>query len=112
MGKTVLSVGALLILVLVALFACDRTNQRSEAEAKSFCESLIPQIEGIKHTTGKFPEKLDPSWLRGKALPRLIDSQRFYSGHDDFYDFHFRNPRRLNGLFVFDYQHKVWLNGD
>src|SRR5256885_1191902 len=92
----------LLVAILGVLFASNLWNRKSEAEAKAFCESFIPQIEAIKHSTGKFPEKLDPSWLKGKTLPRLIDSMDFYSGHQNYYDFHFQNSSRLENLFVFE----------
>jgi len=100
------------ILLLGAFFACNHWNDLSEAEAKRFCEGLMPRIEERKQATGKFPEKLDPSWTQGAKIPRLIHEQAFYAAHEEYYDFHFRNPRRLNSLFVYNSKLKAWLNGD
>jgi len=99
--------------VFGVLFTCNLWNSEAEeAEAKAFCESLIPQIETIKHSTGKFPEKLDPSWLKDKTIPRLINPRDFYVGDERYYSFHFLNPDRLENLFCFEAEQHVWLNGD
>ena len=88
-------------------------NRTAEREAMAFCERLSPRLEEIRSKQGKFPEAIDASWLQGMSVPRLIHLDNFYAGHQDYFDFHFRNGWNLfDTLFVYNSRDKVWLIGD
>jgi hypothetical protein len=103
----------LLVAVCTTCFTLTWRNRTSEAEARAFCEKLFPRLEETRAKQGKFPEAIDASWLQGISVPRLIHLDDFYEGHQDYFDFHFRNRWNLfDTLFVYNSRVKVWLIGD
>ena len=61
-------------------------------EAMRFCEFLIPMIEAAEQRDGKYPDKLDPAWIKGKRIPELIRGKDFYLSDGNRYLLRIQNP--------------------
>ena len=61
-------------------------------DAMRFCEALVPQIEAANKRDGNYPTVIDPQWIAGKRIPKLIRVQDFYLSHSSGYLLRFRNP--------------------
>jgi len=61
-------------------------------EAKHFCEGFVPELEAVRQQAGKYPNKIDPGWLKGKRIPEFIDPHNFYTSSGVMFQFYFRYP--------------------
>lgn len=95
MLKSAIKMLGLIFLVLAGLVLCWRVVvQRQVADAKAFCESLVPVIQkqanaqfstngvDIVNTLGSYPKQADPQWWAGRPVPALIRTQDFYLSRD------------------------------
>jgi hypothetical protein len=79
-------------------------------DAKAFCESLIPRLEAEKAQKGRYPEKLDPDWWKGRELPKHIKGREFYwsSSGGRTYAFGFPSASLLYDMVQYDPMWKRW----
>ncbi|HWW01247.1 MAG TPA: hypothetical protein VNZ64_16240 [Candidatus Acidoferrum sp.] len=56
----------------------EEVHSQEVAEAKAFCESLLPAIQRAQAVSGSYPKQVDPQWWAGRSVPRLIHTQKFY----------------------------------
>lgn len=69
----------LFTVAVLSLIGCRTWNSLQVAEAKLFCESLIPKLQQELLETGRYPDQLDPDWWAGKKVPPLISPNEMYS---------------------------------
>ena len=61
-------------------------------EAKHSCEGFVPELEAVGQQDGKYPNKTDPGWLKGKRIPEFIDPDNVYTSSGEMFRFYFRYP--------------------
>lgn len=59
------------------------------AEARMFCESLVPFLESYKQQHGSYPETVQEVLPRGQRVPRLLRKQDFYQLHQNNFSLEF-----------------------
>ena len=86
-------------------------DRRDVAEARAFCEGLIPAIGHPRARTGRDPAT-SPEVSPGVAWPRWIDQDRFDRADVDGYGFHFVDPSRLIYGLEYDSRSGRWYDWD
>jgi hypothetical protein len=78
-----------------------------------FCESLVLQIEATSHQTGTYPPQPDPTWLRGRRVPKLVQPKHFYTSKGRSYILYFWNPGDfMDDFWALDGTTRQWSNYD
>ncbi|OJW05821.1 MAG: hypothetical protein BGO49_27030 [Planctomycetales bacterium 71-10] len=110
-GRDFLIFGGLVLGMWASLPFGILLNLRDVAEARAFCEALIPAIERIKAQTGRYPAT-PPEVVPGAARPRLIGEGHFYGADADGYRFNFKDPAKLMGGLHYDSRSGRWHEWD
>ncbi len=81
--------------------------QHDIAAAKTYCESLLPQLEDYKRREGAYPADIE---LLGElpTPPRLLEGSRFYHGHGAEFHLSFANPAGMLNGFVYESRSSDW----
>jgi len=83
---------------LIQLISLPVGKHVSVSKAKSFCESLVPKLDGYKQEAGKYPQGIEEVMEPASRLPYLLRDQGFYhceSGGKSF-SFEFEGPHEAN----------------
>jgi len=110
-GRTALALGTVLFGAWASLPFGIVLNHRDIAEAKAFCEGLIPAIERFKTQTDRYPET-PPGLDENIAWPRLIDKGHFYRADAKGYGFDFIDPSGMLNGFEYSSSTGQWLEWD
>jgi len=110
-GRTALVIGTVLFGSWASLPFGIMLNHRDIAEAKAFCEGLIPAIERFKTATGRYPES-PPGLDKHIVWPRLIDKGYFYQADANGYGFDFIDPSGMLNGFEYSSSTGEWLEWD
>jgi hypothetical protein len=84
--------GALLVLSIVQFASIPAgcfLLERDVAEARSYCESLVPLLEAYEQQHGSYPQQLGEVLPPGRRVPRLLKDQDFYEGHGSYFQLEF-----------------------
>jgi hypothetical protein len=113
-SRTILVMLGCLLALFVTFFVLRARWQRQVAEAKSFCENLVPMIDRSRAQTGSYPKQADSSWWVGRSVPALIRTQDFYLSTDGSrFLLRFRDPApAMDDIWGFDSRAMGWLNYD
>ena len=83
------------------------------AEAKAFCDSLLPAIERSKSAGGSYPAKADPQWWGGRTAPALVRTQDFYISGGAYFELRFPDPAGFwDDMRAYDSRWKGWVSYD
>src|SRR5262245_52217909 len=80
------------------------------AEAKTFCEAMIPIIQQARSRDGTYPKQADPTWWAGRVVPALIRTQDFYLSADgSAFLLRFRDPTPdMDDIWGFSSREMAW----
>jgi hypothetical protein len=81
--------------------------RRDLANAKAYCEALVPRLEEHRRIHGSYPKSVD-----AQDAPRLIDRRTFYTTDGRAYFFSIVDPAGLLNVFVYDSTTKKWEQSD
>lgn len=105
-----------IIMVMFSVFVLSSyfRVQSNIAEAKKFCELLMPKIETSKNSSGSYPEAVDPTWLADSKIPALIETNHFHLSDGDYYFLRFRVPFpwALENIWGIGSREPNWINYD
>ena len=94
-------------------YACEKHDV---ADARSYCEKLVPGIEAHKQATDTYPESLDGIVPPGRPLPRLLRARNllFYpTAADGSYMLQFHAPGRFfSEMHTYDSKTGKWMVSD
>lgn len=111
--------GLIVIAILATLATSLEKHYDGEViKARNFCEALIPPLEHARERSGRYPERLEPSWYP-QPTPSLLRIDDFYLVVEDGSRFllRFRDPRMdprfwFDDVYAYDSREKGWLRYD
>jgi hypothetical protein len=113
MRKGLTIVLGLLLLLAGSMFVWRARVQRQVADARSFCESLLPAIQQARSGSGSYPTNADIQWWAGRPVPALILTQSLYYSDGKIFVLSFRDPSAFwDDIWAFDSRWMKWLNYD
>lgn len=95
------------IVQLGAIFIGARFASIDVAQAKVYCEQLIPQIEKHRKQYGQYPQTIAELKSFPKQ-PRLLRDKEFYNGSQDGFSFVIQDPSALLGAWEYNHKSQKW----
>ena len=84
--------------------------QHDIAQAKAFCESLVPKLEQHRAKTLSYPDRIEA--IDRRTPPRLLRDGDYYSGSPNAYSFSFSDPGGMMNGFAWDSHAGRWEEWD
>jgi hypothetical protein len=92
---------------LISLLPGNALAKRDIAAAKTYCESLIPEIDAYQRAHGAYP--LDISLItRSSDVPRLLRGFRYYLSDGSEFSMSFVDPRGIMNFIGYNSHVRTW----
>ncbi|MBD2459747.1 hypothetical protein H6G89_01705 [Oscillatoria sp. FACHB-1407] len=77
------------------------------AQAKAYCEQLVPKLQTYRDTHGQYPEAI-ANLENPPPLPRLLRDESFYYGDKEDFSFTIDDPTALFGAWQYNSRELTW----
>lgn len=113
-GRSAIAFAFVLASTLVSLPLGGRVHDRDVAEAKAYCEALVPRLEAYRRQHGAYPSTIE---LLGDLprTPLLLQRYPYYRysiAQDSTYYFTFSDPAEMMGSHGYSSQSGTWARFD
>lgn len=107
-GNTFLVTLVMVAVLVSGLKLGGLVSQHDVAKAQAFCESLTPQLEQMKVTTGQYPLSIEPIRLTNTTFPRLVLEQFRYTSDGTNFTLSFPDPEGILVCYVYESYRRSW----
>jgi hypothetical protein len=109
-ARVTLAIMCVALSTVVSAVAGSFVLQRDIAQAKAFCESLIPKLEQHRAKTLSYPDRLES--IDRRTPPYLLRSRPYYTGSPNAYSFSFDDPGGMMNGFAWSSDANRWEEWD